>query len=48
MIGLSPLTFNHLFQPSQLDLDFKAWHSCGLAFFADLFDKESLKSYSFL
>lgn len=45
MSGLAPLTFDHLFLPSQIDLAFKAWHSCGLVYFADRFDKNSYFRY---
>lgn len=48
MIGLTPLTFNHLFPPSQLDLTFKVWHSRGIVFFVDLFDDSSFKPFDFL
>ncbi len=48
MIGLTPLTFNHLFPPSQMDQAFKAWHSCGLVYLVDLFDKNSFRSFSSL
>ena len=39
--SLSPLSFNHLFAPSQVDQCFAGWHRHGLVFFDNLFDDDS-------
>ena len=48
MNSLSPLSFNHLFAPSQTDQNFAGWHRHGLVFFDGLFDESSFLSYEAL
>ena len=46
--SLSPLSFNHLFAPSQVDQCFAGWHRHGLVFFDDLLDESSFLSFEAL
>ena len=46
--SLSPLSFNHLFAPSQADQNFTGWHRHRLVFFDDLFDESSFLSFEAL
>lgn len=42
------MTFNPFFPPSQLDLAFKAWHSCGLVFLRDLYEGQIFQHFEAL
>lgn len=44
----SPITFNHLFAPSQIDQAFAIWHRSGLVYFQDLFTDDGIASFKFL
>lgn len=46
--SFSPIMFNHLFAPSQIDQAFAVWHRCGLVYFQDLFTEDSFMSFKFL
>lgn len=46
--SFSPIMFNHLFVPSQIDHSFAAWHRSGLVFFRDLFTEDGFVSFKFL
>lgn len=46
--GFSPIMFNHLFTPSQIDHSFAIWHRNGLVFFQDLFTEDGFVSFKYL
>ena len=46
--SFSPITFNHLFLPSQIDSAFKSWHRNGLIFFSDLFIYNNFVSFDYV
>lgn len=44
----SPITFNHLFLPSQTDSAFKLWRRNGLVFFSDLFIDNNFTTFDYI
>ena len=44
--SFSPIMFNHLFAPSQIDQAFAVWHRRGLVYFQDLFTDDSFASFT--
>ncbi len=46
--SFSPIMFNHLFAPSQIDQAFAVWHRGGLVYFQDIFTDDGFASFKFL
>lgn len=48
LVSFSPIMFNHLFAPSQIDQAFAVWHRNGLVYLRDLFTDDGFASFKSL